>query len=241
MKGQKRVRIFAGPNGSGKTTLKERIASLFNVGIFVNADEMLVKMQTSGRLDFSDYELTVDGEYLESEFSKWPIKTNRASWLFENNGITVKNPEKIDGYFVSFLADFIRNSLLGTTDRFSFETVMSHPSKVEFIQKAKDAGYKVYLYFIALPDPDLNIRRVHSRVQSGGHDVDEEKVRSRYERTMALLYDAVRLADSAYLFDNSAKAPLLFAKKENGQLRTEGDYVPSWYQTYVLDKLTKNP
>ena len=118
-----------------------------------------------------------------------------------------------DEILVSFLADLIRNTLLGKIDRFSFETVMSHPSKIEFIKKAKNEGYKVYLYFVSLSDSDLNVRRVQTRVLSGGHNVAADKVRSRYDRTMELLFDAIKLADSVYLFDNSASKPQLFAKK----------------------------
>lgn len=235
---KKRVRIFAGPNGSGKSTLKEIIGSSFKIGVYVNADDMLKTMRDTSRLEFSDFDLVVTESQFETAYAQWTIPTNRNLWVFENNGITVKDAGRIEDYFVSFLADFIRNSLLGTVDRFSFETVMSHPSKLDFIKKAKDAGYKVYLYFVSLPDPELNVLRVQSRVASGGHGVGREKVVNRYYRTMDNLYEAIRLADSAFLFDNSTSSPQLFARKENGELKVEGTYVPNWYQTYVLDKLT---
>ena len=235
---KKRVRIFAGPNGSGKSTLKGIIGSSFTLGVYVNADDMLTSMRETSRLEFSDYSLNIDEETFESEYSAWTIPTNRNLWTFENNGITIKDTERIEDYFVSFLADFIRNSLLGTVDRFSFETVMSHPSKLEFMRRAKAAGYKVYLYFVSLPDPDLNVFSVQTRVLGGGHDVDNAKVVSRYYRTMDLLYEAIRIADSAFIFDNSASMPQLFARKEDGVLKVEGTYFPHWYQSYVLDKLT---
>jgi len=233
----KRLRIFAGPNGSGKSTLKEVIESSFKIGVYINADDIMANMRASARLEFSDYNLTIDRELFEREYSRWTIPTNRDLWTFENNGITVKDRTKVEDYFVSFLADFIRNSLLGIVDRFSFETVMSHPSKLEFIKKAKESGYKVYLYFIALPDPELNLLRVKTRVLAGGHDVNPEKVVSRYTRTMDLLAEAVKMVDNAYFFDNSSSKPILFASKQNGELKTEGTYIPHWYQVYVLDKL----
>ena len=59
----------------------------------------------------------------------------------------------------------------------------------------------------------------------------------RYKRTMDLLFDAIKLADSVYLFDNSSSKPQLFAKKENEQLETYGEFVPVWYQQYVLAKI----
>ena len=233
----KRVRIFAGPNGSGKSTLKEIIAPLFSIGYYINADEMLQTMRDTSRLEFSNYGLMVGAQVLEAEYAKWPIPTNHDLWYFENNGITVKEGAEVEGYFVSFLADFVRNSLLGVADRFSFETVMSHESKLDFIRRAKEAGYRTYLYFVSLPDPRLNQYRVQTRVLAGGHDVDSEKVVSRYYRTMELLLDAIKLVDKAYLFDNSSSKPQLFARKENGELKTDGVFVPSWYQTYVIDKL----
>lgn len=237
MERRRRVRIFAGPNGSGKSTLKDLIGSIVKLGVYVNADDMLSHMRTTSRLDFSDYGLVVDEDTFEAEYTKWEIPTQRNLWAFENNGITAKD-SYIEDYFVSFVADFVRNSLLGYSDHLSFETVMSHPSKLDFMRKAKDAGYKVYLYFVSLPDPELNLLRVQTRVQAGGHNVDEEKVVSRYYRTMDYLYDAIRLADSAYLFDNSSSKPQLFARKENGELKVEGVFVPQWYKTYVLDKIS---
>lgn len=233
----KRLRIFAGPNGSGKSTLKEVISPQFKIGTYVNADEIMVTMRNTSRLDFSDYNLVVTDKDFEAEYDRWPIPTNRDLWFFENNGITVKDNAQVEDYFVSFLADFVRNSLLGVADRFSFETVMSHPSKLDFIKRAKESGYKVYLYFVALPDPELNLLRVKSRVMAGGHDVDPQKVVDRYKRTMDLLAEAVRMVDNAYFFDNSSSEPLLFAQKENGELKTEGTIIPRWYQIYVLDKM----
>lgn len=233
----KRLRIFAGPNGSGKSTLKDIISPLVKTGIYINADDIMANMRTTSRLEFSDYNLVVNNDKFEAEYARWPIPTNRDLWMFENNGITVKDKVQVEDYFVSFLADFIRNSLLGVVDRFSFETVMSHPSKLDFIKKAKESGYKVYLYFIALPDPELNVLRVQSRVSAGGHDVDPQKVVDRYKRTMGFLAEAVRMVDNAYFFDNSSSTPLLFARKENDELKTDGTFIPHWYQTHVLDKL----
>jgi len=37
---QPRLRIFAGPNGSGKSTLFESLSKKYDVGVFVNADNI---------------------------------------------------------------------------------------------------------------------------------------------------------------------------------------------------------
>lgn len=49
----------------------------------------------------------------------------------------------------------------------------------------------------------------------------------------------LKIADSAYLFDNSAGEPNLFALKENDVLTIKSDYVPKWFATYVIDVIEK--
>ena len=46
----------------------------------------------------------------------------------------------------------------------------------------------------------------------------------------------MKIADNAYIFDNSGTEPKMIAQKENGILNTLGDYTPVWYQEYVLKK-----
>ena len=234
-----RLRVFAGPNGSGKSTLTSIIGGMFNMGVYVNADDLKISIVSKQRLDFSDFGIQVDKQEFDSG---WLNSTYRKGdeaeyWEFENNGLCFYDLDKLDDYFVAFLADFIRQCLLGRRIRFSFETVMSNPSKLDLMQKAKERGYKVYLYFVSLSDPQLNVLRVRSRVSEGGHDVIEEKIVSRYDRTMDLLYKALMIADSAYIFDNSGSELKMIAKKERGILQALVEYVPSWYKLFVLDKI----
>lgn len=239
--GKKRLRVIAGPNGSGKTTLTDIVKGMVKLGIYVNADEIKLRILDTARLSFSDYNLSVEDTAFFEALRRTTFRANQDTryWNFENNGLSFLDITKLDDYFVAFLADFIRNTLLEQTDRFSFETVMSHLSKIDFMQRAKSMGFKVYLYFVSLPNPELNLLRVKTRVEQGGHDVDDDKVRERYVRTMNFLLPALKIADTAYIFDNSGSAPKLFATKENGELKSEGTYIPQWYQTYVLDKLRR--
>lgn len=90
---------------------------------------------------------------------------------------------------------------------------------------------------VTLSDPMLNIGRVANRVKEGGHDVPRQKIKERYLRCMELLFQALAIADSAYLFDNSNHQPVMIAYKENGTLETVTDTVPVWYTRFVTDKL----
>jgi predicted ABC-type ATPase len=102
-------------------------------------------------------------------------------------------------YLSAAIAEFIRQEMLLSESSFSFESVFSHPSKVDFIRQAKKAGYKTYFYFIATQDYQINQERVLNRVQLGEHDVPPDKIRDRYYKTMHNLYEALRLADRAFL------------------------------------------
>ena len=101
------------------------------------------------------------------------------------------------------IADKRREDCISAKRSFAFETVMSHPSKVEILVRAKEAGFFVQLFFVGTDDPKTNIDRVANRVAQGGHNVPTDKIVSRWERTMALLHEAIRAVDDALVFDNS--------------------------------------
>ena len=103
------------------------------------------------------------------------------------------------------IAESLRNEFLLRRVDFSFETVMSHPGKIEFIRRARQEGYHVTLFFVATGDPHLNVERVHTRVAMGGHDVPEDRIVARYWRSIALLPEALAAANNTVVFDNSLK------------------------------------
>lgn len=238
-----RLRVFAGPNGSGKSTITQIIKKKFDLGVYVNADEIKKLLQDERQIDFEQFHIVINRDCFVSLFRESPLskradveKTLEAIDIHDNI-LYQKEGTEVEDYFVSFIASYIRNSLLETSQKFTFETVMSHPSKLEEMRLAKDHGYKVYLYFVTLASPQLNKLRVQTRVSQGGHDVDGTKIEERYYRTMDLLFDAVKLADNAYLFDNSFGEHKLIAQKENGKMSVLVEYVPEWFQTYLIDKL----
>jgi predicted ABC-type ATPase len=119
---------------------------------------------------------------------------------------------------------------------FTYETVMSHKSKMDFMQKAIESGYRVYLYFIATEDPEINLNRVNVRVAQNGHSVAPEIIKSRYFRSLENLKTAVKKTNRAYIFDNSGSAALLIAEITNGVDVSIFDTakVPSWVAKYLL-------
>jgi predicted ABC-type ATPase len=138
-------------------------------------------------------------------------------------------PEK-HSYEAALIAERERFRLLEERQSFCFETVFSHPSKVDFVGVAKAAGFRIRLFYFHLEFAALNNARVASRVKSGGHHVPEAKVESRIPRTLANLRECIGLADEMHLVDNSSldQPYVRIAVWEAGQWRTCHEALPQW-------------
>ena len=106
-------------------------------------------------------------------------------------------------YDAAILAERLRSSLLEQGKSFCFETVFSHPSKIDFLAQARARRYQIILIYIHLFDSQLNQARVAQRVAEGGHGVPPAKIISRISRTLKYVRDALPLADIVRLYDNS--------------------------------------
>lgn len=104
------------------------------------------------------------------------------------------------------IADDRRAAAISARRSFSFETVFSHPSKLDVLEQAGRAGFETILFFIAVDDPSINVERVKTRVSLGGHDVPADRIENRYHRTMALLPEMLMRVDRAWIFDNTVRA-----------------------------------
>ncbi|MCP3663453.1 MAG: AAA family ATPase [Gammaproteobacteria bacterium] len=114
-------------------------------------------------------------------------------------------PESPEGhsYEAAKLAEEMRYRLLQEGQSFCFETVFSHPSKIDFVAQAKTLGYQIVLVFIHLESPMLNQARVAQRVDEGGHNVPDEKVKKRIPRLLKHIKVTIPLCDQVWILDNS--------------------------------------
>ena len=106
-------------------------------------------------------------------------------------------------YDAAILATEMRFQLLHEGRSFCFETVFSHPSKIDFVAQAKVLGYEIILVFIHLETASLNQARVAQRISEGGHRVPDEKVVSRIPRLLQNIKKTLPLCDQVYILDNS--------------------------------------
>lgn len=247
MQKNNRMRVFAGPNGSGKTTLFKAFSKKYNAGYFVNADQLEKELKETGLIDLKAIPVKATFEDLllfrKSELAQSILKKAEAENCSVDveirEGYIVNSSKKTNSYEGAFVASFIRFMLFSNEKSFSFETVMSHPAKVEEMSYAKKIGYKVYLYFVCIDDPEINVSRVEQRVEKGGHPVESKRIIDRYIKTLNNLYPAIKVADRAYLFDNSSDQQRLIAEVSNGELELKVDEPPSWFMEYVLPHYTQ--
>ncbi|MFI3297618.1 MAG: zeta toxin family protein [bacterium] len=242
----KRLRIFAGPNGSGKSSIHKILIENgdINLGIFVNADEIEKQLKNSLILDFSNFGINLNIENLCNAYkdSKFYILSNGKNIInnihADKNKLTITSKEYINSYFTAFIAEYIRVEMLDIVNVITIETVMSHKSKIEYIKLAKSKGYRVYLYFVATDNVQINIARVQQRVENGGHTVSEDKITSRYQRCLENLFEALTVSDRAYIFDNSELyKPIWCAEYDGKNVYLKHSEYPQWIKTYLLNKI----
>ena len=235
-----RLRMLAGPNGSGKSTLAAQLSSDYAVNLyrFVNADLLFAEVVQSHRtacpFSIDNAELvefvaqsTYPREY-KRPFESGEIYIDEEDYLhFSANGI--------NSYSVAIVADFFKEQCLKHRISFSFETVFSHLAKIDILKRAQAAGFKTYMYFVATENPVINVNRIKERVALGGHDVPEEKTRSRYLRCMEQVRYALPYLNRAYFFDNSTQQSLYLAEYESEVGFTlHSELLPSWFRRFVL-------
>jgi len=86
---------------------------------------------------------------------------------------------------------------------FTFETVLSSKYKMDILRKSKEEGYFIKCVFVLTADPELNVARVESRVMQGGHDVDKEKVKTRFYKSLDNIKELMSLCDILHVYDNT--------------------------------------
>ena len=143
---------------------------------------------------------------------------------------------EVHSYEAAKIVEEIRDNLLLEGRSFCLETVFSHPSKVDFVGKAKVQGYQVILVVIHLESPNLNKARVAQRVEEGGHNVPDDKIETRIPRLLRLIKSVIPLCDHVTQLDNSrADNPFVqIVTIRNGQVENMLDPLPDWAQELVI-------
>ncbi|MDO4339085.1 MAG: zeta toxin family protein [Eubacteriales bacterium] len=143
------------------------------------------------------------------------------------NADEIKKNLKCTDLEAAQLAESQRENHISRMEEFCFETVLSTDRNLKLLERAKDKGYFIRCYYVLTADPMINVLRVRARVESGGHDVPEEKIISRYDRALTLVKDLVKICDICHIYDNSGNSPFRIFKKRKEE--TYYDECDDWY------------
>ena len=125
----------------------------------------------------------------------------------------------------------LREDCLRERRSFVFETVFSAKDKIDFILRAKEAGFFIRLFFIATSSPAINASRIANRVVEGGHDVAISKIISRYQKSIINCSLIAPIVDRLYVYDNSvdnAMATLQYRLSNGVLVKQYVDEVVGW-------------
>lgn len=114
---------------------------------------------------------------------------------------------------------------------FVFETVFSAEDKIDFLIRAKKAGFFIRLFFISTAHPSINAARIAKRVIEGGHDVPIPKIISRYTKSIENCETIAPIVDRLYAYDNSVndQDPQPLFRLTNGNIgKIYINDIPGW-------------
>lgn len=212
------------------------------MGIYLNPDEIAVKLRRPDGLDLKEFELEIpDSAYFEkfilgNTLVRKAARSGRPIHLTLKNNVFTTSSREVS-YEAALITDFVRDHLIQLGKRVTFETVLVHEAKIKVLELAIKNGYKNYLYFVGTDSPLINIDRVKKRAMQGGHDVGPDIIIERYYRSMGFLSKAVSLSYRSFIFDNSGlEAKLILEVFDGKQITYHNNEIPNWIDTYFLKK-----
>lgn len=122
---------------------------------------------------------------------------------------------------------------------YAFETTLGGRSIARLLLDGARAGAEVHVWYAGLATPELHLRRIQARVEAGGHDIPEAKVRERFDASRSNLIKLMPHLASLRVYDNSYEAdpragrrpqPVLLLHMQRGRVVAHAALrsVPAW-------------
>ena len=115
----------------------------------------------------------------------------------------------------------LRNDCLKYGKSFNEETTLTGKTILKTIDKAKELGYELQLFYVGVNNPEIAKERIRNRVEKGGHNIADEIVEKRYYESLKNLKQMITKFDEVYLYDNSIKYKHIFSFINNKILYKE--------------------
>ena len=123
------------------------------------------------------------------------------------------------------LAETLREAAIKEQKSFTFETVLSTERNLNLLKKAKEQGYFIRCIYVLTSDPLINVIRVKARVALGGHPVPDEKIISRYSKSLSQIPELLQVCDIVHIYDNSEVPFRIFKKRKEQFFSWTNEYL----------------
>jgi predicted ABC-type ATPase len=146
-------------------------------------------------------------------------KSSVAGAALEQQGGTYYNPDRATQRYVrAGLSEEAANSRAWHRGReqlarairqghdYAFETTLGGRTITRLLLHAAERGRRVRIWYVGLATPELHIQRVRERVNRGGHDIPEDRIRDRWTSSRENLVRLIPHTNELALYDNSAEA-----------------------------------
>lgn len=234
----KRLHLFAGPDGSGKSSVYRAVMARHALGTYVNSDDLRLELVTPQGVLLRRFLPALDGRDLGAFFARHALPQrlsfgDGSPFLVSADArvtlvLTARDSQSV-ACAASVLADYLRERLIAAGVDFASEAVLAQSAELMWVRQAKKKGYRITLYYVCVASPVICKQRVAVRVKHGGHGVPEAKIAEGYERSLALLKEAVALSEQAYLFDNTySGAALKLEVRRASDVIAHEPQLPEW-------------
>ena len=134
----------------------------------------------------------------------------------------------------------LRNECFLYGKSFNEETTLTGKTILKTIDKAKELGYELQLFYIGVSSPEIAKERIKNRVEKGGHNIENNIVEKRYYESLKNLKDVISKFDKVQLYDNSNKYIEFFSFEDNKILFKTKDIIWASEAINIIENKIKN-
>jgi predicted ABC-type ATPase len=145
----------------------------------------------------------------KTSFAREYLPEERAGFAFVNADEIARtisdlrlSQAQIDMRAARAMLDQIDAFIAASAD-FVIETTLASLTYATKIPAWRQAGYRIILFYLRLPNVEASIERVKRRVAAGGHDIPEDVIRRRFAKSLNYLDSRYkRIVDEWYVWDS---------------------------------------
>ena len=126
----------------------------------------------------------------------------------------------------------LRNECFQYDKSFNEETTLTGKTILKTLNKAKELGYELQLFYVGVNNPEIAKERIKIRVEKGGHNIENDVVEKRYYESLTNLKEIISKFDKVYLYDNSKKYKNIFSFSNNKILFKSNESI-SWAKEVI--------